>query len=717
MSNINRFLFIFIINCLSVYYANATHIIGGELNYKCLGNNKYEISLTVYRDCYYGNPQAQFDNPAYIGVFSKTSSKLLDSLKIDFVKDDTLKVQLSDTCLVVPKDVCVHTTTYKSVITLNPLAGGYILAYQRCCRNQTIQNIIDPLSTGATFLVEISDDALKTCNSNAKFSNWPPIFICVNEKLTFDHSAKDIDGDSIFYKLCTPFEGANTTIPQPKPANPPPYLPVQWKTPYDLLNILGGEPLNIDGKTGYMTAKPSVIGQFVVGVCIDEFRNKKLISTTRRDFQYNVGYCTSSVAAFFAPKIQCNNLDVFFDNQSKNASKYEWDFGDKNSTTDVSTLAAPSYAYPDTGTYKIRLIAQPGGACADTSYQTIILKNSTIKVAFNYDLTGCDTILLKTINQTTDAAGLPKSYKWSLLQQNGTFKLESTDKEPTFKVGKSGNWVLTLEATAANDCPIQLAKIINITAFDPPLLASFTGCKGDTITLNPTPNSIYDYIWSPSSDFVMPNLATQKVVLKDNKTVSVKIKQKTGVCEVNRKVTLNLNPKQINALAIAKPDTIYAGKTAQLETNQGLNYAYIWSPKLGLDKPTIYNPIAKPAETITYKVSITSAGECSGRADVTIYVIKPICDEPFIFVPTGFTPNNDGRNDELFVRGNYIEKLVFAVYNRWGERVFFTEDIKRGWDGTYNGAELPPDVYGFYLKVTCPSGENFSKQGNVTLIR
>jgi hypothetical protein len=69
MKQINKQLLIFIISLLSIYYAHATHIIGGEINYRCLGNNKYQISLTVYRDCFYGVPP--FDPFASIGIFSK----------------------------------------------------------------------------------------------------------------------------------------------------------------------------------------------------------------------------------------------------------------------------------------------------------------------------------------------------------------------------------------------------------------------------------------------------------------------------------------------------------------------------------------------------------------------------------------------------------------------------------------------------------------------
>ena len=84
----------------------------------------------------------------------------------------------------------------------------------------------------------------------------------------------------------------------------------------------GGEPLAIDLHTGLLTGLPNTIGQFVVGICIEEYRNGVLISTTRRDFQYNVGVCGQAAAAFFTPDVQCGNFTVQVQNQSLGGSSY-----------------------------------------------------------------------------------------------------------------------------------------------------------------------------------------------------------------------------------------------------------------------------------------------------------------------------------------------------------------------------------------------------------
>ena len=135
--------------------AEATHIVGGEMRYRCLGGDFYRIYLTMRRDCFNGAVDAQFDNPAFVTAYGRNGEVIEDIgqsgvFSLEYMQDDTLNEILTSTCQVIGPDVCVHTTTYRTVVELLPRPGGYQLAYQRCCRNQTIANIIDPLATGAT---------------------------------------------------------------------------------------------------------------------------------------------------------------------------------------------------------------------------------------------------------------------------------------------------------------------------------------------------------------------------------------------------------------------------------------------------------------------------------------------------------------------------------------------------------------------------------------
>jgi gliding motility-associated-like protein len=96
--------------------------------------------------------------------------------------------------------------------------------------------------------------------------------------------------------------------------------------------------------------------------------------------------------------------------------------------------------------------------------------------------------------------------------------------------------------------------------------------------------------------------------------------------------------------------------------------------------------------------------------------VEFVCDHPYIYVPNSFTPNSDGLNDILYVRGKYVFTMELKIFNRWGELVFETDDQTVGWDGTYKGQPLTPDTYVYHLKVDCGSGENLIK-GNVSILR
>ncbi len=315
---------------LSAFRGEATHIVGGELYYQYLGNNLYQIRLTVYRDCYFGVPP--FDNPASVGIFD-ANNQLIQSINMLVNDSSTVPPTVNSPCFIPPTDVCYRVANYYATVSLPPAPGGYQLAYQRCCRNQTILNIVNPLSTGATFYANIP--ASVPDNGNPVFNELPPPFICSGLPFVFDHSATDPDGDSLVYELCTPFTGASQNIPQPQPPFNPPYSNIVWQPPFQLSNMLGGTPMTIDPQTGLLTATPNTIGQFVIGICVNEYRNGVLLSKTRRDYQINVVSCpTLVVAALQTPILTCGSNTVQFTNNSFGAGSYFWDFGDPTNSSD-----------------------------------------------------------------------------------------------------------------------------------------------------------------------------------------------------------------------------------------------------------------------------------------------------------------------------------------------------------------------------------------------
>jgi gliding motility-associated-like protein len=166
------------------------------------------------------------------------------------------------------------------------------------------------------------------------------------------------------------------------------------------------------------------------------------------------------------------------------------------------------------------------------------------------------------------------------------------------------------------------------------------------------------------------------------------------------------------------PDTIIPGITIQFDVINGMsNYNYVWTPANVLTNANIQNPEGNPTTTTTFIVTVTDENGCESQDDYTITVADSDCAPPFVYLPNSFTPNGDNMNDELHVRGIGFQDIHLRILNRWGELVFETQDQADGWDGTHNGEELAPAVYGYILDVTCWDGEKYNGQGNVTLIR
>lgn len=352
---------------LHCFEIHATHIVGGELTYECLGNNDYRITLKVYRDCF--NGQAPFDDPAPLGIYDG-SGNLFTTLDLVFPGSANVPPLLISPCLIPPGNVCVEEAIYQGTINLPPSPNGYTLVYQRCCRNGTISNLINPNDVGSTYTASIPGTSTALCNSSPTFNNFPPIFLCANVPINFDHSATDADGDQLIYSLCSPYDGGSSNNPTPNPPDPPPYLNVPFSPPYSGSNPLGGNPqLSIDPQSGLLTGTPNTIGQFVVGICVEEYRNGVLLGITRRDFQFNIVTCQAAIASIPSQTTFCDGFTVDFNGTSINGNSYFWDFGDPTTLADTSNLANAQYTYPNSGIYTVMLVAyDPAGNCYDTAF-------------------------------------------------------------------------------------------------------------------------------------------------------------------------------------------------------------------------------------------------------------------------------------------------------------------------------------------------------------
>lgn len=478
-----------------VLNANATHIVGGDIHYEYLGNDEYLIVLKVYRDC--ATSSTDFDNPAAIGIFDDAGNLIenVEVLLADAIVSD-VPVNLLQDCLTPPDGLCVKEAIFSATVTLPPIPGGYTLAYQRCCRNTTLVNTDSNDDLGMTLFAEIPGTDLGWGNSNPAFNEYPPIVICLNQPFVFDHSANDLDGDELVYEFCNPLL---TNVPgfYINPPGAPPYPELIFIDDFTYEYPIASAPaFSIDPVTGLLTGTPNQLGQYVVGICVKEYRDGVLIACTNRDFQFNVTLCEMDVVAAIPEQENfCDGLSVQFENNSLNAETYLWDFGVIESDIDTSTLFEPFYAFPDTGLYVITLIANPGTLCADTAYGTysafpVILPQITyeggecINGEMLYDFSSI-------ANADNDA-----EFEWDF--GPGSLPQYSSEENPIdIELNPSDDYVLVSFTVSDNGC----VETDTLNVYNPPepiadIVPQDAYCIGMTYTFENNSENAVSYAWN-----------------------------------------------------------------------------------------------------------------------------------------------------------------------------------------------------------------------------
>lgn len=558
--------------------AKATHIVGGDISYKCLGFNQYEITLTIRRDC--DNGEEPFDKIAKVGIFDGYGN-LIPWLGVGGLANlenpqiDTIDTALSGGCEFIGSAVCVEQAVYKGTVTLPFRNYGYYLAHQRCCRNVSLTNIIDPLLSGSTYYTQITEDALTGCNDSPSFNKWPDLYICANQTLTFDHSASEADGDSLVYSLCDPKLGASFEEPNPTPPAGPPYDNVVFKPPFSANDPMGGIPLQIDSKTGVLTANPNAIGQYLVGVCVKEYRNGKLISTTIRDFEYNVRVCTEGpVAAFEAPDLTCDGLTVEFNNQSTGADAYKWSFNvPSNDPVFTSTDVNPTFTFPTEGNYVVSLEAIRNiDGCSSTVYDTIGVYTSEISASFEYNLENCvpDSTNFQFTDTSTDPEYPITSWIWEFSDNNG-FSKTINDQNPLVSLPVNDEITVKFTAISESGCSSTLTKVVDADVLDLEILASPARiCQGDSTAILLDANCDVDYSIVPTTNTYY-NEEDCNIYIVPFENQSYTIYATNGICSDSTKLDVEVIEKSdinIEGDFNSCSDSIIANVIGGLEGNQ-----------------------------------------------------------------------------------------------------------------------------------------------------
>ena len=301
---------------------------------------------------------------------------------------------------------------------------------------------------------------------------------------------------------------------------------------------------------------------------------------------------------------------------------------------------------------------------------------------------------------TVNASNGTAPYQYSL--NGGTFQSGNTftglaQNTYTIVVRDVNNCTFTTQAT------VSLQNNLALTT-----TADTSICNGASFTPNTISNAS-GFSWSPTTGLSNPSIATP--LISPLNTTMFTLTATLGACTSTKNLTVTVVP---GASANAGSDAmIIAGDSYQIQATASAG-TYLWTPSTGLSATNILNPVATPLVTTTYLLKVTSGQGCTATDDIIITVV-PYCIKPMV----AFTPNGDGINDKwLITEGTgCINKATAQVFNRYGAKVFESQDYKNTWDGNYNGKPLPDGTYYYVVTYKLINGKTVALKGNVTILR
>jgi gliding motility-associated-like protein len=408
----------------------------------------------------------------------------------------------------------------------------------------------------------------------------------------------------------------------------------------------------------------------------------------------------------------CAPLTVTLTNSSVQTSYFLWNFG--NGTLDsVNTTASVTYSNP--GTYQVTLTIVDDVCPANDTETVTIVVSPGITITLEDTISLCTSVPI-TFNPIVGGEAI--EFIWSSTNQfSDTLNLDLTLSSLTINDPTTGYYYLL---ASSNECENRDSVYVEFTSAGLTLTGDNLICLGETTTITATstnPNISFTHSWSPSSIIVTPTTSNQVQVNPSTSQYLYLDANSSNGCFIQDSIFISVSTVDPTTVVASSSQTIVSpGTTVVLSGNPSGLSSYSWTPTVGLATPNSQSTNALVNETTIFTLTV-SDGICEVSDTVEVRVYTIICEDPYVFIPNAFTPNGDNYNDVLYVRGIWIEKMIFRVFDRWGEMVFESTDPNLGWDGIFRGKKLDPDVYDYYLDVTCIGGLQSITKGNVTLMK
>ena len=352
-----------------------------------------------------------------------------------------------------------------------------------------------------------------------------------------------------------------------------------------------------------------------------------------------------------------------------------------------------------------------GKVCIKT-LTTSITVYPKITSAFTYSIGGCSNNV-----QFTDASTVtPTSWLWNYGDGNS-----GMTQNPLYFYSATGIYTVSLIATNSFGCKDTSVQVLNLAGFTPVTVnAPIFKCVPDTVQLQASGGVIYS--WIPTQYLTNATISNPKAFPPVTTIYTVTVGAINGLdtCYSQLNTTVSVFPFSYNTASISVSATTLTLGQSEVVTLTGFTYTgtIVLSPYVPFTFTGNNTITFTPLKTGEYSIYFIDQNNCRHvLKTIFVEVQTNECNEGVVYLPTGFTPNGDGTNDVLFIRSNFITEVYLTIYDRWGEKLFETSDVKIGWDGIFKGKQLDQGVYGYYMTFKCNNGQESFKKGNITLMR
>lgn len=424
------------------------------------------------------------------------------------------------------------------------------------------------------------------------------------------------------------------------------------------------------------------------------------------------------VAVAYQDMGHCENQNSFLlsfsnSNPSAEISQFTWDLkGASGGTTNPVWVS-----YPKAGDYKAGVKVETANGCSAEAETTIkVYPLPTGQLAVNTE-NQCLNDNRFIVSSHYNAGTSPIiTYNWNLGDGNTVDGVDNIEAVYT----ETGRYTISLDVTDANGCKARFEKQVVVNPSPEFTLESTNACTGQPVKLNfnGLDNNLYVTEWQWNfGDGGTSNMAQPTHTYNTPGTYLASLTVTTsGGCSYVSRASVNVFDLPLAGFTCKR--TTWGFEETDMEFKSDIDepgYTYSWN--FGNGK-TSTNPVEvvrfDKAGTYDVMLTITSPSGCSGIVEKQVVIYPPFD----AFVPTSFTPNNDGKNDVFGMEGvQYIQSYKMEIFNRWGQTVFATTELNHKWDGKFNEQALPPGMFTYVITILDMDGKPYSLIGSVQLIR